>query len=99
MELLSLAPSPSASRLLAELTCGRVPGAAGPSSPSPRCPARRPASRARTPSPGRALGRILLTSLHIGRKPDRTLARAIIDFAAQFLTADHEDVPDLLRHL
>ncbi|MGV4989124.1 hypothetical protein ACVB8X_43055 [Streptomyces sp. NRAIS4] len=50
-----------------------------------------------------ALGRVLVTSLRIwaGSGPDTAegIARAVIDFAAQFLTEDHEDVGDILRQL
>ncbi|MGW3498657.1 hypothetical protein [Streptomyces sp. NPDC001020] len=50
-----------------------------------------------------ALGRVLVTSLRIWARagPDAAegLARAVIDFAAQFLTEDHEDVADIHRQL
>ncbi|MGV9342940.1 hypothetical protein [Streptomyces sp. NPDC003688] len=50
-----------------------------------------------------ALGRVFVTSLRIWAQagPDTAegIARAVIDFAAQFLTEDHEDVVDTLRQL
>ncbi|MGW1622705.1 hypothetical protein [Streptomyces sp. NPDC002172] len=50
-----------------------------------------------------ALGRVFVTSLRIwaqaGPEAAEGLARAVIDFAAQFLTEDHEDVADILRQL
>lgn len=51
----------------------------------------------------KALGRVFVTSLRIWAQagPDAAggVARAVIDFAAQFLTEDHEDVADTLRQL
>jgi hypothetical protein len=48
-----------------------------------------------------ALGRVFVTSLRIWAQagPDTAdgIARAVIDFAARFLTEDHEDVADTLR--
>ncbi|MEU1535936.1 hypothetical protein [Streptomyces fagopyri] len=50
-----------------------------------------------------ALGRVFVTSLRVWAQagPDTAegIARAVIDFAAQFLTEDHEDVADTLRQL
>ncbi|MFD0008482.1 hypothetical protein ACFVJ4_39760 [Streptomyces sp. NPDC127178] len=50
-----------------------------------------------------ALGRVFVTSLRIWAQagPDTAegIARAVIGFAAQFLTEDHEDVADTLRQL
>ncbi|MEU5646636.1 hypothetical protein [Streptomyces milbemycinicus] len=50
-----------------------------------------------------ALGRVLVTSLRIwarsGPNAPEGIARAVIDFAAQFLTEDHEDAADILRQL
>ncbi|MEV5922409.1 hypothetical protein [Streptomyces sp. NRRL S-1314] len=50
-----------------------------------------------------ALGRVFVTSLRIWAQagPDTAecIARAVIDFAQQFLTEDHEDVADTLRQL
>ncbi|MEU0335975.1 hypothetical protein [Streptomyces sp. NPDC006193] len=50
-----------------------------------------------------ALGRVFVTSLRIWTQagPDAAegIARAVIDFAAQFLTEDHENVADVLRQL
>ncbi|MFF0451672.1 hypothetical protein ACFYT4_35890 [Streptomyces sp. NPDC004609] len=50
-----------------------------------------------------ALGRVFVTSLQIWTQagPDTAegIARAVIDFAAQFLTEEHEDVADTLRQL
>ncbi|MEV3973498.1 hypothetical protein AB0K68_36100 [Streptomyces sp. NPDC050698] len=49
-----------------------------------------------------ALGRVFVTSLRIWARagPDTAgIARAVIDFAQQFLTEDHEDVADTLRQL
>ncbi|GAA2919454.1 MULTISPECIES: hypothetical protein [Streptomyces] len=50
-----------------------------------------------------ALGRVFVTSLRIWAQagPDtaKGIARAVIDFAQQFLTEDHEDVADTLRQL
>ncbi|MFH9983711.1 hypothetical protein ACH4ND_31745 [Streptomyces sp. NPDC017179] len=50
-----------------------------------------------------ALGRVLVTSLRIWAQagPDAAegIARAVVDFARQFLTEDHEDVADILRQL
>ncbi|KUN17687.1 hypothetical protein AQJ11_38005 [Streptomyces corchorusii] len=50
-----------------------------------------------------ALGRVFITSLRIWAQagPDTAegIARAVIDFAQQFLTEDHEDVADTLRQL
>ncbi|MFF9811581.1 hypothetical protein ACF1G5_42015 [Streptomyces coeruleorubidus] len=62
------------------------------------------ASRARNLRPGGpALGRVFVTSLRIWAQagPDTAegIARAVIDFAQQFLTEDHADVADTLRHL
>ncbi|MEW2623657.1 hypothetical protein [Streptomyces sp. NPDC048106] len=36
---------------------------------------------------------------HAGPDAAEGIARAVIGFAAQFLTEDHEDVPDILRQL
>ncbi|WP_260868105.1 hypothetical protein [Streptomyces sp. SAJ15] len=50
-----------------------------------------------------ALGRVSVTSLRIWAQagPDTAegIARAVIDFAQQFLTKDHQDVADTLRQL
>ncbi|MEV0695064.1 hypothetical protein [Streptomyces sp. NPDC050388] len=50
-----------------------------------------------------ALGRVFVASLRIWAQPGpdtaEGIARAVIDFAAQFLTEDHEDVADTLRQL
>ncbi|MFC7900165.1 hypothetical protein ACFUV1_08410 [Streptomyces griseoincarnatus] len=50
-----------------------------------------------------ALGRVFETSLRIwaqaGPHTAQGIARAVIDFAQQFLTEDHEDVDDTLRQL
>ncbi|MEU9158123.1 hypothetical protein AB0D59_48260 [Streptomyces sp. NPDC048417] len=50
-----------------------------------------------------ALGRVFVTSLRTWTQtePDAAdgIARSVIDFAAQFLTEDHEDVADTLRQL
>ncbi|MFF5407850.1 hypothetical protein ACFY8K_33910 [Streptomyces misionensis] len=50
-----------------------------------------------------ALGRVFVTSLRTWAKarPDAAegIARAVIDFAQQFLTDDHENVADTLRQL
>ncbi|MFF1959842.1 hypothetical protein ACFVWX_23030 [Streptomyces sp. NPDC058220] len=50
-----------------------------------------------------ALRRVFVTSLRIWTQagPDAAegIARAVIDFAAQFLTEDHEDVAEILRQL
>lgn len=50
-----------------------------------------------------ALGRVFVTSLRTWAQagPDTAvgIARAVIDFALQFLTEDHEDVVDTLRQL
>ncbi|MGI5360020.1 hypothetical protein ACQI4E_32645 [Streptomyces sp. CA-252508] len=50
-----------------------------------------------------ALGRVFVTSLRIwaqaGPNTAEGIARAVIDFAQQFLTDDHEDVADTLRQL
>ncbi len=50
-----------------------------------------------------ALGRVFVTSLRIWAQagPDTAegIARAVIDFAQQFLTEDAEDVTDTLRQL
>lgn len=50
-----------------------------------------------------ALGRVFVTSLRTWAQagPDAAegIARAVIDFALQILTEDHEDVADVLRQL
>ncbi|MFD5714099.1 hypothetical protein ACFWHW_27625 [Streptomyces pharetrae] len=50
-----------------------------------------------------ALGRVFVTSLRIwaqaGSDTAEGIARAVIDFARQFLTESHEDVADTLRQL
>lgn len=50
-----------------------------------------------------ALGRVFVTSLRAwaqaGPGAAEGVARAVIDFATQFLTDDHEDVADTLRQL
>jgi hypothetical protein len=50
-----------------------------------------------------ALGRVFVTTLRTWEQagPDTAegIARSVIDFAAQFLTEDHEDVADTLRQL
>lgn len=50
-----------------------------------------------------ALARVFVASLRIWAQPGpdavEGIARAVIDFAAQFLTEDHEDVASTLRQL
>ncbi|SEQ96275.1 hypothetical protein [Streptomyces radiopugnans] len=50
-----------------------------------------------------ALGRVIVTSLRgwaqAGPDTAEGIARAVIDFAQQFLTEDHEDVADTLRQM
>ncbi|MDT9682338.1 hypothetical protein RND61_09650 [Streptomyces sp. TRM76323] len=50
-----------------------------------------------------ALGRVFITSLRIwaqtGPNTAQGITRAVIDFAAQFLTEDYENVTDTLRQL
>ncbi|MFE1781018.1 hypothetical protein ACFW9F_00120 [Streptomyces sp. NPDC059506] len=50
-----------------------------------------------------ALGRVFVTSLRIwaqaGPNTAQGIARAVIDFAAQFLSENHENVADTLRQL
>ncbi|MFH9090768.1 hypothetical protein [Streptomyces sp. NPDC017673] len=50
-----------------------------------------------------ALGRVFVTSLRTwaqaGPETAEGIARAVIDFAQQFLTEDHENVADTLRQL
>ncbi|MFI2078147.1 MULTISPECIES: hypothetical protein [Streptomyces] len=50
-----------------------------------------------------ALGRVLITTLRswaqAGPDAAQGIAHAVIDFAAQILTEDHEDIADILRQL